>query len=314
MRVAVSGGTGFVGGHLVRRLLDDGNAVTLLARDEDAAMRQYGGRSGGDRVDALRFDAASSSSAPDPRLVETLSSCDAVVNLAGEPLSEGRWTPAVKEAILNSRVVGSHKLVRAIQSITTVERKPRVLVSTSAVGYYGTSERAEFDESSPPGNQDFLSEVAQQWEGAVQGAGVRTVVFRFGIVLGKGGGVLRKIMPLYSLFVGGPIGSGRQWVSWVHVDDVVGLIVSALGDSRFEGAFNATAPNPVQFREFASTLGSVMRRPNWLPVPAAAVQALLGEAAQTVIKGQRVLPKRTQAIGYDFRFTTVGEALSDVAA
>ena len=304
-QVSVTGGTGFVGRRLVRRLVDDGNRVTLLTRRPERAMRLFG-----QQVDTQLFDAASASTAPEPQLVQLMGRSDAVVNLAGEPLATGRWTQQRKEQLLRSRTHGTHKLVRAIQA---ANKKPAVLVSTSAVGYYGTSEVAEFDESSPPGGHDFLSQVATEWERAAEGAGVRTVINRFGIVLGPGGGALSRLIPLYNLFVGGPVGTGQQWVSWIHLDDLVQLICTELGNTSFAGVYNATSPHPVRFREFCDALGRALGRPSWLPVPAFAVEAILGEAALLVLKGQRVLPKRTLASGFEFRLPYIDEAMREVA-
>lgn len=188
-----------------------------------------------------------------------------------------------------------------------------MLVNTSAIGYYGTSETATFDESSPAGS-DFLAQVCQEWEAEAQKVkelGTRLVILRFGIVLGMGGAIAKMITP-FKLFAGGPIGSGRQWFSWIHRDDLVNLIIAALTKPEMEGVFNATAPNPVRMSELAQAMGEVMQRPSWLPVPNLAIEALLGEGAIVVLEGQQVLPERTQASGFNYQYSSVKEALKTI--
>ncbi|MCY7336679.1 MAG: TIGR01777 family oxidoreductase, partial [Chamaesiphon sp.] len=184
----------------------------------------------------------------------------------------------------------------------------------SAIGYYGTSETSKFDETSPAGT-DFLAEVCTAWETAAQAVtanGTRVVILRLGIVLGENGGVLGKMLAPFSAFVGGPIGSGNQWFSWIHRDDVVKLIIAALNDTKMQGVYNATAPNPVTMTEFAQTLGTVMNRPSWLPVPNFALEAMLGEGAIVVLQGQQVVPTRTLAQGFNFQYSMLKPALSAI--
>ncbi len=238
--------------------------------------------------------------------------CDGVVNLAGEPIGEGRWTPERKQEILNSRKLGTQKIVEAIANANP---KPTVLINASAIGYYGTSETATFDETNQSGN-DFLAQVCQVWEAEatkVKDAGVRLVILRFGIVLGNGG-ALGKMIPPFKLFAGGPIGSGRQWFSWIHLDDLVNLIVEALTKPEIEGVYNATAPNPVRMADLSQTLGQVMNRPSWLPVPAFAIEALLGDGAIVVLEGQQVIPKRTLETGFEYKYPNLQSALTQILA
>ena len=189
-----------------------------------------------------------------------------------------------------------------------------MLVNASAIGYYGTSETAKYDETSPAGT-DFLAEVCTAWEAAardVKNSGTRLVILRLGIVLGQNGGALGKMLTPFSAFVGGPIGSGKQWFSWIHRDDVVKLIISAIINPKIEGVYNATAPNPVTMQDFAATLGSVMSRPSWLPVPDFALEALLGEGAIVVLQGQQVVPTKTIAEGFKFQYPTLQPALAAI--
>lgn len=233
---------------------------------------------------------------------------DAVVNLAGEPIS-ARWTEAVRTEILESRVQATTRVVDALNAAVGSER-PSVLVSASAVGFYGASTSARFDEQSESG-RDYLSLVCRRWEAAAAGvpSGVRCVVLRFGIVLGLGGGALAKMAPVFQSFIGGPIGDGRQWMSWIHRDDLVSLILQSLTDDGMSGAYNATSPQPVRMNELVQCLGAVMGRPSWLPVPEFAIQALLGEGSKAVLEGQFVVPTRTLTTGFTFRYANVSDAL-----
>ncbi|MGF1536663.1 MAG: TIGR01777 family oxidoreductase, partial [Elainellaceae cyanobacterium] len=198
-------------------------------------------------------------------------------------------------------------------AIAQATQKPATLINSSAIGYYGTSETATFDEDSPPGN-DFLADVCRRWEAAAQPAmdqGCRLVILRTGIVLGKGG-ALERMVPPFKIFAGGPIGSGRQWFSWIHRDDLVNLILKALNDPGMSGAYNATAPAPVRMTEFCDRLGQVMGRPSWLPVPEFALELLLGDAAKVVLEGQQVVPKRVESSEFEYAYTDVTDALRDI--
>jgi uncharacterized protein (TIGR01777 family) len=299
MKVAITGATGFVGSRLVEQLQAQGHQPLILTRKPAAASRTF------PNVEVVAYTPTESGD-----WQQAIALCDAVVNLAGEPIAEKRWTPQEKEEILNSRKLGTQKIVEAIAQANP---KPKVLVNASAIGYYGTSETATFDETSPSGN-DFLAEVCQAWETQAQKvkeAGVRLVILRFGIVLGNGG-ALAKMIPPFQLFAGGPLGTGQQWVAWIHRDDLVRLIIEALTRPDMEGVFNATAPNPVRMSEFCQVLGDVLHRPSWLPVPSFALEALLGEGAKVVLEGQQVLPKRTTSSGFEYRYPTVKQALEEI--
>jgi hypothetical protein len=200
-----------------------------------------------------------------------------------------------------------------VEAIVNANPRPSVFVSGSAIGYYGTSETAEFDETSPAGN-DFLAAVCKDWEAAAQpakNAGTRLAILRLGIVLGMGG-ALAKMLPPFKLFAGGPLGTGKQWFSWVHREDVVDLILYALQNSQVQGVLNATAPNPVRMNELCQTLGEVLKRPSWLPVPSFALELLLGDGAKVVLEGQKVLPKQTLASGFQYQYPTLKLALEEI--
>ena len=296
MRVFVTGATGLVGRALCRSLLEQGHAVTALTRQ--AAPR---GLPTGVRV--VQGDPA----APGP-WQEVLAGCDACVNLAGEPVAGGRWTRARKRAIRDSRVLATRNVAAAV-----AERGPRVLLSGSAVGFYGARGDEPLDESAPPGS-DFLARTCLEWEGAAAPAArrARVVLCRTGIVLAREGGALARMALPFKLFAGGPIGGGGFWQSWIHLADEVGLLAWALGEERLSGPLNATAPEPVRNRDLARALGRALRRPSVVPAPALAVRILLGEMADVVVTGQRVLPGKALELGYRFRFPEVEKALGDV--
>ncbi|MBE9053094.1 TIGR01777 family protein [Nostocales cyanobacterium LEGE 11386] len=304
MKVAITGATGFVGSRLVERLHKDGNRVLVLTRNTTFAQKVFP-PGAFPHVEIVAYTPTVSGS-----WQEAIAGCDGVVNLAGEPIAEERWTPEQKQKILNSRQLGTQKIVEAI---TKANPRPSVLVNASAIGYYGTSETATFDETSSSGN-DFLAQVCQAWEAEAQkvkDAGVRLVILRFGIVLGNGGALGKMITP-FKLFAGGPIGSGRQWFSWIHLDDLVSLILQALTKPEMEGVYNATAPNPVRMVDLSQTLGEVMHRPSWLPVPAFALEALLGDGAMVVLEGQQVLPQRTLEAGFEYQYPHLPSALRQI--
>ena len=304
MKVAIAGATGFVGSRLVERLHSEGHQVLVLARDSERARRVFPA-SAYPNLEIVGYTPAESGD-----WLHSIAGCDGVVNLAGVPIAEERWTAARQQAILDSRKLTTAKLVEAI---ALANPKPSVFVSASAIGYYGTSETAEFEENSL-GGDDFLATVCKEWESAAQpvkNAGTRLVILRLGIVLGMGG-ALAKMVPAFRLFAGGPIGTGKQWFSWIHRDDVVNLILYALQNPQIEGVLNATAPNPVRMNELCETLGEILKRPSWLPVPAFALELLLGDGAKVVLEGQQVLPKRTLVSGFQYEYPTLKLALEEI--
>lgn len=300
MKIAVTGATGFVGLALVQRLIAENEQVLVLTRNPDKAKRIW--PSG---VEIIGYSVTEAG-----EWQSQIAGCDGVVNLAGAPIAEERWTAERKKILRQSRILGTQKLVEAIGA---VDPKPQVLVNTSAIGYYGTSETAEFDETSPAGD-DFLAQLCVEWEQSAEAVteyGVRLVILRFGIVVGDGGAVA-KMIPPFKMFAGGPIGSGQQWFSWIDIDDLVSLILLALRQPQMQGIFNATAPNPVRMNNLASTLGTILNRPSWLPVPSFVLDALLGDGAKVVLEGQKVLPKKTLDAGFEFKYSTLKEALEKI--
>jgi hypothetical protein len=304
MKVAITGATGFVGSRLVERLHGEGNQILVFSRNAAKAKQVFPANTY-PNLEIIPYTPTESGS-----WQQSIAGCDAVVNLSGEPIAEKRWTPEQKQTILNSRKIGTQKIVEAINQANP---KPSVLVNSSAVGYYGTSETAAFDETSSAGN-DFLSTVCKEWETEAQkvkDSGTRLVIVRTGIVLGMGG-ALAKMLPPFKMFAGGPIGTGRQWFSWIHRDDLVNLILFALNHPEIEGVLNGTAPNPVRMNELAQTLGEVLNRPSWLPVPSFVLEGLLGDGAQVVLEGQQVLPKRTLSQSFEYQYSTLKPALTEI--
>ncbi|MDJ1184611.1 thylakoid membrane protein ThyD [Roseofilum casamattae] len=300
MKIAVTGATGFVGQALVKALLARGDKVLVFTRSADKAKHLLGAD-----VEIVSYPVTVGG-----EWQGKITGCDAVVNLAGAPIADERWTAQRQQVLRESRILGTEQLVQAIAQSA---EKPQVLINTSAIGYYGTSETAVFDESSAPGN-DFLAKLCVEWEeqaNKVTEYGVRSVILRFGIVVGDGGAIA-KMVPPFMLFAGGPIGEGRQWFSWIHINDLVQLILFALDRQEIQGTFNATAPNPVRMNELCAILGKVLNRPSWLPVPGFVLETLLGDGAKVVLEGQNVLPKQTLDSGFTFQYPTLEPALRKV--
>ncbi len=304
MKVAITGATGFVGQRLVKRLTEANQSVVVLKRSGDRARRLFPAGLF-PQCEIVPYTPLKSGD-----WQKSIDGCDGVVNLAGAPIAENRWTPERKREILESRQIGTEKIVEAIAQASA---PPKVLVNSSAIGYYGTSETATFDENSIVGN-DFLAAVCKKWETAAQGVSndTRLVIVRTGIVLGRGGGALEKLLMPFRIFAGGPLGTGRQWFSWIHLDDLVSLITQALTDEQFKGIYNGTAPKPLRMAEFCNVLGQVMERPSWLPVPSFALEALLGDAAAVVLEGQEVIPKRTLETDFSYKYSTAQSALTQL--
>lgn len=304
MRLLLLGCSGFVGRDLVPYLLELGHQCTLVSRRESPIPVP----SAEQRLVRLRLDPSDPASWQQEPLRQALAAAEGVVNLAGEPIAEKRWTEAHRALLMDSRVRTTEALVAAMAPL---RQPPRVLVQASAVGYYGTSATQQFREDSPAGS-DYLAQICQRWEAAAAKlpSSVRLVTLRIGIVLGPDGGALGKMLPVFRLGFGGPVGNGQQWMSWIHRHDLVRLIATALEDSAYSGTYNAVAPQPSRMAAFAAELGRVLGRPSLLPVPAPILQLLLGDGAQVVLEGQQVLPARLQQQGFAFRYPELSAALA----
>ena len=302
MRVAVTGATGTIGRALVGALKERGDDVTVLSRDAERAKGALGG-------DVEAFAWPDPKGSPPP--AGALRGRDAVVHLLGEQIAQ-RWTDDAKQEIRDSRVLATRNLVSALAELPEGER-PGVLVSQSGAGWYGHRGDERLDESAPAGD-DFLAQLSADWEAAARGAeelGVRVAVNRTGMVLSESGGALEKMLPFFKAGIGGPVAGGRQYVPWVHLDDVVGAILFELDTDAAGGPMNLTAPEPATNRALSKALGRVLRRPAFAPVPALAVRALYGEMAEIVTTGQRAVPARLTELGYRFRQPELEQALRD---
>ena len=300
MQVAVTGATGVIGSALVEALRERGDEPVALSRNAERAKEKLG-------VDAYEWKTPKAEPAP----LDALRGSDAVVNLLGETIAQ-RWSEDAKREIRDSRVLTTRNLVAALRELPEVER-PRVLVSQSASGWYGARGEERIDEAEPAGS-DFLARLTVDWEAEADRAeelGVRVVVPRTGLVLSESGGALEKMLPFFKLGIGGPVAGGRQYVPWVHLDDVVGAFLFALDNNALRGPVNVTAPEPVTNKELSRTLGRVLHRPAFAPVPALAVKTLYGEMASIVTTGARAVPTRLQELGYEFRRPDLEEALRE---
>jgi uncharacterized protein (TIGR01777 family) len=300
MKIVIAGATGFIGARLVEILHHKGHALTLLTRVKKtltpaATTVVWQPGASGDWRRALD---------------EAMADADGVINLAGESIAAGRWTEARKDKLRESRVETTRTLVDAIAS---ARGKVKFLLNASAVGYYGPRGDEAVTEAEPPG-KDFLAGLCREWEAEALRAeahGVAVVRLRTGIVLGKGGGALAKMIPPFKLFIGGPLGSGRQWMPWIHLEDEVGLIEHLLAAGA-GGAVNATAPEPARMKEFCAALGKALGRPCWAPVPAFVLRLAFGEMADILLTGQRAVPAEAERRGYRFRYPTLPEALENI--
>ncbi len=302
MRIAITGVTGLIGSAVARALQARGDEVVALTRDPEHGRSVLG-------------DEVAWHSWPDPQQSPppsgALDGADAVVHLLGEPVAQ-RWTDEAKQRIRDSRVLSTRQLIAGLDDLPA-ERRPRVLVSQSASGYYGARGAEDIDEDEPAGD-DFLAEVSAAWEREAQAAAAssRLVLTRTGVVLAREGGALAKMLPPFRLGVGGPVAGGRQYVPWIHLDDVVGAFVHCIDQDAARGPVNLSAPRPATNAELSRALGHVLHRPALLPVPGAALRLLYGEMASIVLTGQRMVPSRLHDLGYEFRHPELEPALRDV--
>lgn len=299
MNITLTGASGFIGGALITRLQADGHHLHILGRKapEDP------------EIPFSKWDANAGQMPPS----EALAGADAIIHLAGEPIAQ-RWSADVKRRIRDSRVNGTRLLVDAIAAMDAASR-PKTLIAASAIGFYGDRGDEILNETSKPG-KGFLPDVCVEWESAAQTAevkcGMRVVRLRIGIVLGQGGGAVAQMLPFFRMGTGGRVGAGHQWMSWVHLDDLVGILLFALGDVGLSGPVNGTSPNPVTNAEFTQTLGEVIHRPTKLTIPEFGLKMLYGEMAQVLLEGQRVMPDVAARAGYQFRFPDLRTTLATV--
>ncbi|MBT2681517.1 TIGR01777 family oxidoreductase [Bacillus sp. ISL-35] len=296
MKIAITGGTGLVGSALSSELVRNGHEVIILTRksnEQDSHNPRY--------VQWLN---------PADQPENELEGTDAIVNLAGATIND-RWTDEYKQRIIDSRIKATTEVNRIIKAL---ENKPPVLINASAVGYYGTSLTEEFTEQANPAN-DFLADTVRRWEAEAIHAnesGTRIVLCRFGVILDKKGGALPKMILPYKLFAGGKVGSGNQWLSWIHIDDVIRGIMFAIENDRLDGPVNFVAPSPVTMDQFGQILSKVLGRPHWLPVPSFALKIAMGDMSMLVLEGQKVVPAKLLTSGFNFKYTDLEKALREI--
>lgn len=299
MKIVIAGGTGFIGWKLTENLLAEGHEIIILTRKLQPAIG---------KITYVKWLEEGAHPEND------IERADAFINLAGVSINDGRWNAKHQKQIYESRMSATNELLRIIAALP---KKPTVLVNGSAIGIYPASEETIYTEDSQELATDFLAKTVNDWENKAASAteqGVRTVFMRFGVVLGMEGGALPLMALPYKLFVGGPIGSGQQWVSWVHVLDVVRAIAFAIDNKNLVGPVNVTAPTPVRMEEFGRTISKVLHRPHWLPVPALLMKLALGQKSALVLEGQKVLPSVLMREGFPFMFPSLEPALADLLA
>lgn len=299
MKVAIAGGSGFVGKAITEELLANHHDVYILTRSTSRINNNP-------NITYVQW--LNDSDLPEKQL----EGVELIVNLAGESLNSGRWTVSRKKSILESRLHTTAEIKRIIASMTT---KPHTLLNASAIGYYGTSNTNIFTEEDIVSPTDFLSDTVHQWEQKamqVESLSVRVVCMRFGVILGREDGALPRMMLPYKLFVGGTVGNGKQWLSWIHIKDVTKAALFCVDNQSIRGAVNFTAPNPETMKSFGKAIASVMNRPHWMPAPAPLLQLALGEMSILILEGQNVLPIKLELHGYSFSFSSLQEALQDL--
>jgi uncharacterized protein (TIGR01777 family) len=299
-KIIITGATGLIGKQLSKDLHVKGYELCIFTREPEKSTKVLPYATSHVKWDINHPESWS----------KHINGANGIINLAGASIGDKRWTDKRKQVILNSRINGTAKLVEAVLKL---DNPPKVFINASAIGYYADNGDKEVDETYPAGS-GFLSEVCRQWEEAAQpvSAKSRLVIGRFGIVLSKEGGALAKMLTPYKFYIGGPIGNGRQWQSWIHIQDLCGLIIWALENENISGVLNFTAPNPVRMDNFSKILGNVMHKPSFFRVPEFVLKLMMGESSEIVLKGNKILPKRVLELGYKYYFEDLQSALSDL--
>jgi len=307
MKILLFGCSGFIGKELIPRLIEEKHNICIVSRRN---INQLPLDNLINKLNFLKLDVTNQKNWSNENLIKKLKDSDGIINLIGEPIADKRWSDNQKKEIEDSRINTTKYLMSNLKSLKI---NPKFVINASAIGYYGTSLNTEFTEDSKSG-EDFLAKLCKNWEQEAfkKPFFTRLVIFRIGIVLGKDGGALGKMLPIFKLGLGGPIGDGNQWMSWIHRDDLCGLIVNAIKDKKYSGIFNAVAPEPVKMKEFSSELAFNLKRPNLLPVPGATLRLLLGDGAKLVLEGQRVISLKLKNNFYKFKYPTLQSALSSL--
>ena len=306
MRILLLGCTGFIGKSLVPKLISEGHELCLVSRKN---INQLKIKSTFEKISFLKLNLSQETSWNDINLLNQLKSCEGIINLCGEPITDKRWSEEQKLEIENSRIKTTAYLMKNLKKNKI---NPKVIINASAIGFYGTSLDKIFDETSPCG-EDFLANLCKKWEEAAlqKPFFTRLIILRIGIVLGVNGGALGKMLPIFKVGLGGPIGDGNQWMSWIHIDDLCNIIVNGIEDKKYSGIINAVSPQPVKMKEFSSMLAKCLQRPNLLPVPGATLKIILGDGAKLLLEGQKIKSIKLNNF-FKFKYPLLQDALSSL--
>ena len=307
MKLLLTGCTGFIGRELIPLLIKEGHSLIVLSRQPKERLKAI---ANDQRINFIQMNTADSSSWSKEEIQNSLKSCEGVINLAGEPIAEKRWTEKQCKEIQNSRLETTKNL---IENIRNQKKPPKVLINASAIGFYGSHPQTKFTEESISGD-DFLANLCNEWESIAKNKprSTRLVIIRIGIVLAKDGGALGKMLPIFRAGLGGPIGDGKQWMSWIHRTDFCNLIRESINNSAWSGVINGVAPNPVRMSEFSNSLGQVLGRPSLLAVPGPILKLILGDGARVVLEGQNVRNQRLDKLKFKFSFPTINDAFQSI--
>ena len=307
MKLLLTGCTGFIGRELIPLLIKEGHCLTVISRQSKERLKTI---SNSENIKVIQMNPAESSSWDKEEIQNSLKNCEGVINLAGEPIAEKRWTTDHRKVITNSRIETTNNLIKNLRSL---RKPPKVLINASAIGFYGSHPQTEFTEENLQG-ENFLANLCNEWESSAKNKprATRLLIVRIGIVLAKDGGALGKMLPIFRAGLGGPIGDGKQWMSWIHRTDLCNLINESLKNSAWSGVVNGVAPNPIRMNEFSASLGQVLGRPSLLAVPGPILQLILGDGARVVLEGQNVQSKRLSKLKFKFNFPTINDAFKAI--
>ena len=307
MKLLLTGCTGFIGRELIPLLIKEGHSLTVISRQSKGKIKAIANEQ---NIRCIQMNPAQSSSWNEEEIQNSLKSCEGVINLAGEPIAEKRWTEDHCKEITNSRIETTKNLITNLRNL---KKTPKVLINASAIGFYGSHPQTEFTEESIPGD-DFLANLCKEWESIAnkKPRATRLVIVRIGIVLAKDGGALGKMLPIFRSGLGGPIGDGKQWMSWIHRTDLCNLINESVKNSSWSGVVNGVAPNPIRMNEFSNSLGKVLGRPSLLDVPGPILKLILGDGARVVLEGQNVQSQRFNKLKFKFIFPTIKDAFKAI--
>ena len=309
MKLLLTGCTGFIGRELIPLLIREGHNLTVISRQPKAKLKAI---AKDQSINVIQMNPSESSSWDKEEIQTCLKSCEGVINLAGEPIAEKRWTSDHCKEITNSRVETTKNLIKNLRNL---RKPPKFLINASAVGFYGSHPQTEFNEDNIQG-KDFLANLCKEWESSAKSKprSTRLLIVRIGIVLAKDGGALGKMLPIFRAGLGGPIGDGKQWMSWIHRTDLCNLINESVKNSAWSGVVNGVAPNPIRMNEFSNLLGQALGRPSLLAVPGPILKLILGDGARVVLEGQNVKPQRLKKLKFKFSFPTINEAFKAILA